>query len=342
MRAEIIKSITDNQVTIISGSTGCGKTTQVPAMVLDELILQNKGASVNMIVTQPRRISAIGVAERIAAERCEKVGGTVGYSIRLDNKKSNKTRLLLCTTGILLRRLQCDPDLSSVSHVFVDETHQRDLDTDFLLIIMRDLLKRRPSMKLILMSATLNASTFSSYFWNAPVIEIPGRTFPVEEYKLQDVLEITGYKIMEGSDYAKKSSSLFLSKSVVKKLYPKYSKTVHDALMIVDESVINYELIAQLVNHIATTHDEGAILIFVPGLMEITKTIDELKKYDLFTDSSRSIIYPLHSTLSTNEQTAVFNVPPKGIRKIVVSTDIAETSVTIEGRSLKYIVNIST
>lgn len=99
----------------------CGKTTQVPQLVLDDMIINNRGAEANIIITQPRRISAIGVAERIAAERCERIGETSGYSIRLENKRSAKTRLLLCTTGILLRRLQVDPDLASVSHVFVDE-----------------------------------------------------------------------------------------------------------------------------------------------------------------------------------------------------------------------------
>lgn len=128
-----------------------GKTTQLPQLVLDDMIENNMGSDANIIVTQPRRISAIGVADRIAAERGEKVGQTVGYSIRLDSRRSPKTRLLLCTTGVLLRRLQVDPDLASVSHVFVDEVHERDLNTDFLLIILRDLLYRRKSIKLILM-----------------------------------------------------------------------------------------------------------------------------------------------------------------------------------------------
>ena len=117
MRDKLLTTIHQSQVTVISGDTGCGKTTQVPQLVLDDLILNNRGAEANIIVTQPRRISAIGVSERIAAERCENIGETIGYSIRLESKRSHKTRLLLCTTGILLRRLQCDPDLASVSHV---------------------------------------------------------------------------------------------------------------------------------------------------------------------------------------------------------------------------------
>ncbi len=109
MEEEIVRTIGSNQISVVSGDTGCGKTTQVPQLVLDSMIRQNRGSEANIIVTQPRRISAIGVAERIASERCERVGETVGYSIRLENRRSAKTRLLLCTTGILLRRLQCDP-----------------------------------------------------------------------------------------------------------------------------------------------------------------------------------------------------------------------------------------
>ncbi|CAN0094298.1 unnamed protein product, partial [Heterosigma akashiwo] len=134
-------------VVVISGATGCGKTTQVPQLVLDRLIDAGVGARANVLVTQPRRISAIGVAERIAQERAERVGQTAGYQIRLESKRTAQTRLLLCTTGVLLRRLQCDGALATVSHVFVDEVHERDLNTDFLLIILRDLLPRRPKLK---------------------------------------------------------------------------------------------------------------------------------------------------------------------------------------------------
>lgn len=170
---------------------GCGKTTQVPQLVLDDMILKGCGAEANMIVTQPRRISAIGVSHRIASERCERIGETVGYSIRMENKRSAKTRILLCTTGILLRRLQCDPDLASVSHVFVDEVHERDLHTDFLLIVLKDLLSRRKSLKLVLMSATLNATAFSDYFGGCPMVSIPGQAYPVDEKKLEDVLQVS-------------------------------------------------------------------------------------------------------------------------------------------------------
>jgi ATP-dependent RNA helicase DHX36 len=205
---------------------------------MDELIDKNRGAEANIIVTQPRRISAIGVSERIAAERCERVGETCGYSIMLERKASRKTRLLLCTTGILLRRLQVDPDVASVSHIFVDEVHERDLNTDFLLIILRELLRRRKSLKLILMSATLNAEAFSDYFGGCAVVSIPGRAHPVKEYRLEDVLQLTEYEVDEDSDYALKArDNNRFSKSALRKLYyPRYTSKVIHSLSVVSST----------------------------------------------------------------------------------------------------------
>eukprot|EP00804_Cyclotella_cryptica_P008661 CCRYP_020114-RE/>CCRYP_020114-RE protein AED:0.18 eAED:0.18 QI:30/0.83/0.71/1/0.83/0.85/7/67/1794 len=328
MRSEVLETIRTSQVTVVSGDTGCGKTTQVPQLVLDDLILKNRGADANIIVTQPRRISAIGVSERIAAERCERLGETVGYSIRLESKRSSKTRLLLCTTGVLIRRLQVDPDLAAVSHVFVDEVHERDLNTDFLLIILKDLLRRRPSLKLVLMSATLNADIFSQWFGCCPIAQ------PVKEFRLEDALQVTGHSILEQSDCARRnkpgdSTDANPSKTSLRRLYPNYSKNVIDSLAIVDESVINYDLIADLLQYICRYLEDGAILVFLPGLKEITTAKEALSKLDYFRDSN-AMIYPLHSSLSNADQTAIFQRPPNGKRKIVLSTNIAETSITID------------
>lgn len=329
----MVETIRSNQVVIVAGDTGCGKTTQVPQLVLDDMILRGEGARANIIVTQPRRISAIGVSERIADERCEKVGQTCGYSIKLEKRMTSKTRLLLCTTGILLRRLQCDPDLASVSAIFLDEVHERDINTDFLIIILKDLLQRRKDLKLVLMSATVNSEAFSSYFAGCPVVSIPGRTHPVQENRLEDILQMTGHEIEEHSDYALKlgpNSSPKVSKSALRKLYyPKYSKEVIHSLSVVDESLINYPLLSDLLEHISKNNEEGAILVFMPGMMEIQKAIEELYKKEYF-QSAGVLIYPLHSSLSTAEQVAIFEVPPEGVRKIVISTNIAETSITIE------------
>ena len=156
---------------------------------------------------------------------------------------------------------------------------------------------------------------------------------------------MTGFEIKSNSDCAikkKANKTPRFNKSELQKMYPKHDSKVISSLAIADESVINYELIAELLEHIAQNEDDGAILVFMPGMMEITKTIEELQKKYLFQDPSRSIIYPLHSSLSTAEQTAVFEVPEKGIRKVVVATNIAETSITIEGKFvLSFMCDIS-
>ena len=245
----------------------------------------------------------------------------------LPSKQSIKSNpVATCFFRVLLRRLQVDPDLASVSHVFVDEVHERDLNTDFLLIILKDLLQRRKTLKLVLMSATLNADAFSNYFGSCPTVSIPGRAQPVKEYRLEDALEVTGFQVLEGSDCAKKKNcgvSQGLSKTALKKLYPKYSKNVVNSLAIVDESVINYELIGKLLEYICTKLEEGAILCFLPGMKEITTAMEALSKVELFQDSSNVILHPLHSSLSNAEQIAIFQRPPKGKRKIILSTNIA-------------------
>ena len=139
---EVVKAVRANSVTVISGETGCGKTTQVPQFILDDLIRSGAGGAANIVCTQPRRLSAVGVAERVARERGEGIGQSVGYQIRLESKKSADTCMLFCTTGILLRRLSEDTELGGVSHVIVDEVHERSVDGDFLLILLARLVRR--------------------------------------------------------------------------------------------------------------------------------------------------------------------------------------------------------
>ncbi|KAJ6340361.1 hypothetical protein OIU77_008173 [Salix suchowensis] len=178
----LLKAISENQVIVVSGETGCGKTTQLPQYILEYEIEAARGAACSIICTQPRRISAMSVSERVAAERGEKLGESVGYKVRLEGMRGRDTRLLFCTTGILLRRLLLDRDLKGVTHVIVDEIHERGMNEDFLLIVLRDLLPRRPELRLILMSATVNADLFSSYFGGAPAIHIPVEDCPSLEF----------------------------------------------------------------------------------------------------------------------------------------------------------------
>jgi hypothetical protein len=148
---------------------------------------------VRIVVTQPRRISAVSVAERIATERGEHLGKVVGYQIRLEARKSSETRLLLLTTGVLLRNLQVEGGLKDISHIFVDEVHERDINTDFLLIVLKQLLFKHAHLKVVLMSATIHAGIFSKFFesFSCGTISVPGRLFPVTTFHLEHVLEMT-------------------------------------------------------------------------------------------------------------------------------------------------------
>ncbi|XP_068622480.1 3'-5' RNA helicase YTHDC2-like [Battus philenor] len=192
-RQDLINAITHNQVIIVSGATGCGKTTQLPQLVLDWC--QEHKQPARIYCTQPRRISAVSVAERVAYERMEKIGQSIGYQIRLESRVSPRTVLTYCTNGVLLRTLMAgDNSLTGVTHVFVDEVHERDKFSDFLLIALRDALPRFKDLKLLLMSATCDTQIFSRYFNNCPVVTIPGRLHEVQRYYLEDVLKMTHYR----------------------------------------------------------------------------------------------------------------------------------------------------
>ncbi|KAM3874374.1 LOW QUALITY PROTEIN: 3'-5' RNA helicase YTHDC2-like [Diretmus argenteus] len=179
-------------VVLVVGETGSGKTTQIPQFLLDDC--SRTGTPCRIFCTQPRRLAAISIAERVAAERGESVGQTVGYQIRLESRVSPKTVLTFCTSGVFLRTLMAgDASLATVTHIIVDEVHERDGLTDFLLTKMRDVLKTMPTLKLILCSAALDVDLFLRYFGSCPVIHIKGRPFEVKQLFLEDVLRLTGY-----------------------------------------------------------------------------------------------------------------------------------------------------
>jgi HrpA-like RNA helicase len=212
-RRNIVRTVVQHPTTVISGETGCGKTTQVPQYLLD--YCDQHSIPCNIICTQPRRISAMSVAERVASERGERCGDTVGYSIRLESVCSARTRLMFCTTGILLRRMEEDPTLGGVTHVVVDEVHERSEESDFILMVLRDIQAVRPAgepLRVICMSATLNSGQFASYFADpasgapAPCVHIPGRTFPVEELYLEAALAATAHVLRPKADWARRMS----------------------------------------------------------------------------------------------------------------------------------------
>ncbi|CBF86255.1 hypothetical protein AN2138.2 [Aspergillus nidulans FGSC A4] len=322
----IIRAVNTHQVTIISGETGSGKSTQSVQFVLDDMIKRGLGGVANIICTQPRRISALGLADRVSDERCSSVGDEVGYIIRGESKsKPGTTKITFVTTGVLLRRIQSSSDsgniassLADVTHVVVDEVHERSLDTDFLLALLKDILRHRKDIKVILMSATLDADIFTQYFGgrqSVGLVHIPGRTFPVEDYYLDDVIRETGFapELAERGleeDTAPSSAS-----------DESFGKILRSVGM-----GINYELIASTVRYIDSKLGDqpGGILIFLPGTMEIDKCLNAVKKIP------NAHPLPLHASLLPAEQRRVFQSPPNGKRKVIAATNVAETSITIE------------
>ncbi|XP_047970216.1 DExH-box ATP-dependent RNA helicase DExH1 isoform X1 [Salvia hispanica] len=344
VKSEFLKAVTNNQVLVVSGETGCGKTTQLPQFILEEEISSLRGGSCNIICTQPRRISAISVAARISAERGEKLGETVGYQIRLESKRSAQTKLLFCTTGVLLRQLIQDPDLTGITHLLVDEIHERGMNEDFLLIILRDILPRRPNLRVILMSATINAELFSKYFGNAPTIHIPGLTFPVEEFYLEDVLEKTRYTVQPESGNLPRNSrrgrqqqeskndplTELFEDADIDVLYKSYSASTRQSLDSWSGSQLDLGLVEATIEHICRHEGAGAILVFLTGWDDISKLLDKLRANIFVGDPNKFLVIPLHGSMPTVNQREIFDRPPPNVRKIVLATNIAESSITID------------
>lgn len=183
-REEVTSAVSSTQVVVLSGETGCGKSTQVPQFLLEHAISAGTGGACNIICTQPRRISAIGLAERVAAERLEICGDVVGYSVRLESKLSKRTRLHFCTMGVLLRKMLSDPLLRGLTHVVLDEVHERSVESDLLLLLLRRLLLKRSDIRLVLMSATADAGFFADYFSKPNTQSRLSGVLPIESTKV--------------------------------------------------------------------------------------------------------------------------------------------------------------
>ncbi|GAB4836200.1 hypothetical protein Ancab_001114 [Ancistrocladus abbreviatus] len=355
-KERLLQAIAKNQVVVISGETGCGKTTQLPQYVLESEIESGRGAFCSIICTQPRRISAMAVAERVSAERGEPLGESVGYKVRLEGMKGKNTHLLFCTSGILLRRLLSDRNLNGISHVFVDEIHERGMNEDFLLIVLKDLLQRRRDLRLILMSATLNAELFSNYFGGAPMIHIPGFTYPVRAHFLEDVLEMTGYKLTSFNqidDYGqdklwktqkqlvprkKKNQITSLVEDALKNsTFESYSSRARDSLSCWSPDCVGFNLIEAVLSHICRKERPGAVLVFMTGWEDISCLRDQLKAHPLLGDPNRVLLLTCHGSMATSEQRLIFERPPPNVRKIVLATNMAEASITIN--DIVYVVD---
>ncbi|KAJ0102564.1 hypothetical protein Patl1_05807 [Pistacia atlantica] len=359
-KERLLQAIARNQVIVISGETGCGKTTQLPQYVLESEIESGRGAFCSIICTQPRRISAMAVSDRVSTERGEPLGETVGFKVRLEGMKGKNTHLLFCTSGILLRRLLSDHNLNGITHVFVDEIHERGMNEDFLLIVLKDLLSRRRDLRLILMSATLNAELFSNYFGEAPTIHIPskqamitfwlafGFTYPVQAHFLEDVLEMTGYKLSsfnQVDDYGQEKTwktqrqlvprkrknqiTALVEDALQNSTFENYSSRARDSLACWTADCIGFNLIEAVLCHICRKERPGAVLVFMTGWEDISCLRDQLKAHPLIGDPNRVLLLTCHGSMATSEQKLIFERPPPNVRKIVLATNMAEASITI-------------
>ena len=340
-KEKLLESIANHQVIIVCGETGCGKSTQVPSFILESELLSGRPCKV--YCTEPRRISAISLARRVSEELGEKktdVGTSrslVGYAIRLESKITSLTRLVYATTGIVMRMLERSDDLQDITHLVLDEVHERSIDSDFLLIVLRKLLVRRSALKVVLMSATVDARKFSNYLDQAPILTVPGRTFPVETKFLEDAVEVTNFTATSGGSQI---GEFLEDEDIPVDTIPKsvsvdglkgYSARALSTLAKLDEYRISYDLIVKLLETIATTAKYAeyskAVLVFLPGIAEIRRLNDMLIGNRTFTHGWN--FHALHSTIATEEQERAFQVPPEGVRKIVLATNIAETGITI-------------
>ncbi|KAI1408368.1 P-loop containing nucleoside triphosphate hydrolase protein [Hypoxylon sp. FL1857] len=343
-RDQVLSAVEREQVVIVCGETGCGKSTQVPSFLLEHQLSQ--GRPCKIYCTEPRRISAISLARRVSEELGEGRNdlGTsrslVGYSIRLEANTSKETRLVYATTGIVMRMLEGSNELREITHLVLDEVHERSIDSDFLLIVLKKLLLKRKDLKVVLMSATVDAERFSNYLGRAPVLNVPGRTFPVQVKYLEDALEATGYvpdqlkheKMTDlDDDPAEIDTADSNSATVAAKELRQYSARTRNTLAQFDEYQIDFDLIVQLIGRIAVdpayVNYSKAILVFLPGIAEIRNLNDALLGEPFFQRGWE--IFPLHSTIATEDQERAFLVPPEGFRKIVLATNIAETGITI-------------
>ncbi len=278
-RQEILKGLSENQTIIVESPTGSGKTTQIP-LILREAGYDEKGI---IGITQPRRIAAMSVSSFIKKQIGDE-GAYCAYKMRFADTSDRTTRIKIMTDGILLQEVKQDPLLSRYSVIMVDEAHERSLNIDFILGLLKEIVRERKDLKIIISSATINAASFSSFFSGAPIISIDSRPYNVEV----------------------RYNPLVLSRDTEDYYYAKIAS-----------------LVAQ-----SWEEKEGDVLIFLPGEAEIKRCVEELKYADRY---GRYQIYPLYGRLSKEEQERVFIPTKDGMMKVVVSTNIAETSITIDG-----------
>ncbi|HMI83141.1 MAG TPA: ATP-dependent RNA helicase HrpA [Polyangiaceae bacterium] len=290
---EIARAIADAQVVIVCGETGSGKTTQLPKICLD----LGRGVAGLIGHTQPRRLAARTLAARIATELDTEVGSAVGYKIRFTDRVSDATYVKLMTDGILLAETQGDRFLEQYDTIIIDEAHERSINIDFLLGYLKRLLPKRPDLKVIVTSATIDPQRFAAHFGGAPIIEVSGRVYPVEmRYRPPPVADADDEE--DGGD----------------------ARSGDDALL------------SSLLDAVRELPDQsGDVLVFLPGEQSIREAADALRK----AHTEKTEILPLYARLSAGEQTRVFR--PHTGRRIVLATNVAETSLTVPG--VRYVID---
>ncbi|CAK7909541.1 pre-mRNA-splicing factor ATP-dependent RNA helicase-like protein Prp2p [[Candida] anglica] len=285
-RERFLSTLESHQILIVVGETGSGKTTQLP-QYLHEAGYSKGNKKIGC--TQPRRVAATSVANRVADEMGCKIGQEVGYSIRFEDESSDKTVIKYLTDGMLLREFLTDPELSSYGALMIDEAHERTVSTEIILSLLKDILKVRTDLKLVVASATMNAQKFSTFFDDAPVFNIPGRRFPVDIH------------------YTKAPEANYIQAAIT------------------------------TVFQIHTTQERGDILVFLTGQEEIETMQESLEeaatKMDLKSSDNQLLICPIYANLPPEQQSKIFEPTPPNSRKVVLATNIAETSITIEGVS---------
>jgi len=297
---KILSMLKNNQALVVESPTGSGKTTQLP------LILYEAGyAGGGMIgITQPRRIAAVSVSEFIARQSGTSIPGLIGYKMRFADQTSHETKIKIMTDGILLQEMKLDPWLSKYSFLVVDEAHERSLNIDFILGLLKRVLENRKDFKIIISSATINAEIFSEYFGGCPIVKIESQRFPVT--LIYDPVN---------RDQSRRNKDRWADKR------ERFSSNISDEELILAK-------IESITTRFMNEEREGDILIFLPGEKMIKECINRLA----FCSAGKNLhLIPLYGRLGKEEQEKVFDDPPEGKTKVVVSTNIAETSVTIDG-----------
>ncbi|XP_060118901.1 ATP-dependent RNA helicase TDRD9 [Heteronotia binoei] len=325
-KEEIISLIESNSVVIVRGATGSGKSTQLPQFVLDRCA--QRSLYCNVVVTQPRKIGASSIARWISKQRSWPLGELVGYQVGLEKVASNDTRLIYMTTGVLLRKIVAAKSLAEFTHIFIDEVHERTEEMDFLLLVVRKLLRTNSRfVKVILMSATINCQEFADYFaipvrnklCPAYMFEVEGKPHAIEEYYLDELKPIFRHI---------RIPQLVVEEPLIRNEMYKVAVAL---IQWFDELEMKENKMDQ--HCLDLMSDRGSVLVFLPGLAEINYM------HELLTNMvhKRLQVYPLHSSVTLEEQSNVFLAPVPGYRKILLSTNIAESSVTVP--DVKYVID---